>query len=137
MPWATSRRPTSTPTRRRRGGTGGWNRRSSFASAHTRARARADEPEVATIVAIKLARDNIYRSSDAQAGAWLQRAERLLEGVDENPGHGWLAVSKAFRAAVTGDMALAMAEAIKAEAIAVAWAIAASLPWRSPSMASR
>ena len=79
---------------------------------------RADQPEAATIVAIKLARDNIYRSSDAQSGAWLQRAERLLEGVDENPGHGWLAVSKAFRAAVTGDMDLAMAEAIKAEAIA-------------------
>ena len=79
---------------------------------------RAGQPEAATIVAIKLARDNIYRSSDAQSGAWLQRAERLLDGVDENPGHGWLAASKALRAAVTGDMDLAMAEAIKAEDIA-------------------
>ena len=36
----------------------------------------------------------------------------------ENPGHGWLAATKAFRAAVTGDLDLAMAESIKAEGIA-------------------
>jgi class 3 adenylate cyclase len=79
---------------------------------------RAGQPEAAAMVAIKLARDSIYRSSDALSGAWLQRAERLLEGVEENPGHGWLAVSKSFRAAVTGDVDLAKAEAIKAEGIA-------------------
>ena len=79
---------------------------------------RAGEPEAATMVAIKLARDNLYRSSDTMSGAWLQRAERLLEGVPENPGHGWLAVSKGFRAALTGHLELAMAESIKAEGIA-------------------
>jgi class 3 adenylate cyclase len=79
---------------------------------------RAGEPEAATMAAIKLGRDNLYRSSDTMSGAWLQRAERLLEGVPENPGHGWLAASKGFRAAITGDLELAMAEAIKAEGIA-------------------
>ena len=79
---------------------------------------RAGQPEAAVMVAIKLAADNVYRSSDALSGAWLQRAERLLDGVDENPGHGWLAATKAFRAAVTGDLDLAMAESIKAEGIA-------------------
>jgi class 3 adenylate cyclase len=78
---------------------------------------RAGQPEVATMVAIKLARDNIYRSSDTLAGAWLQRAERLLDGVEENRGHGWLAVTAAFRAGVTGDVDRSLSEAIKAEGI--------------------
>src|SRR5688572_15488203 len=36
---------------------------------------RAGQPEAATMVAIKLARDNVYRSSDVLSRAWLQRAE--------------------------------------------------------------
>ena len=79
---------------------------------------RAGQPEAAVMVAIKLAADNIYRSSDVLSGAWLQRAERLLDGVEENPGHGWLAAVTAFRAVITGDLELAMAESIKAEGIA-------------------
>jgi class 3 adenylate cyclase len=78
---------------------------------------RANQPEVATMVAIKLARDSIYRSSDALARAWLSRAERLLEGVPENPGHGWLAVTSSFRAGITGDIERALIEAVKAEEI--------------------
>ncbi len=79
---------------------------------------RANQPEAATLVAIKLGRDNVYRSSDTLAGAWLGRAERLLDGVEENLGHGWLAVTAAFRAAVTGDVERSLAESIKAEGIA-------------------
>jgi class 3 adenylate cyclase len=78
---------------------------------------RASQPEIATMVAIKLARDSIYRSSDALARAWLARAERLLAGVPENPAHGWLAVTASFRAGITGDVERALAEAITAEAI--------------------
>ena len=79
---------------------------------------RAGRPEAAAMVAIKLARDNIYRSSDALSGAWIQRAERLLEGVDESVGHGWLAATKSFRAAITGDIDRALAESVTAEGIA-------------------
>lgn len=79
---------------------------------------RAGEPDAATLVAIKLARDNIYRSSDTLAGAWLQRAERLLADVEESRSHGWLAATAAFRAAVIGDVDRALAEATKAEGIA-------------------
>jgi class 3 adenylate cyclase len=79
---------------------------------------RAGAMDVAAMLAIKLGRDNVYRSSDVLAGAWLQRAERILDGVDENPGHGWLAVTKAFRGAITGDIELAMAESIRGEGIA-------------------
>jgi class 3 adenylate cyclase len=79
---------------------------------------KAEEWDAAVMVAIKLARDNLYRSSGAMAGAWLQRAEHILEGVDENAGHGWLAATKAFRAALIGDTEESLAEAIKAEGIA-------------------
>jgi class 3 adenylate cyclase len=74
--------------------------------------------DVATMVAIKLARDNVYRSSDVMAGAWLGRAERILEGAEENVAHGWLAATRAFRAAITGDVELSLAEAIRGEEIA-------------------
>jgi len=79
---------------------------------------RAGQVDAAVMAAIKLARDNIYRSSDALSGAWLQRAERLLDGVDESAAHGWLAVTTSFRAAITGDIERALAESIKAEEIA-------------------
>ena len=79
---------------------------------------RAGQPQAAAMVAIKLAADNIYRTSDVLSGAWLQRAERLLDGVEENPGHGWLAATTAFRAVIMGDLELALAESIKAEGIA-------------------
>lgn len=79
---------------------------------------KSGEWEAAGMIAIKLARDNAYRASDAMAGAWIQRAERLLEGVDENPGHGWLAATKALRASLTGDTERLLAESIKAEGIA-------------------
>jgi class 3 adenylate cyclase len=82
------------------------------------AASRAGPPDVAATVAIKLARDNLYRSSDTLAGAWLGRAERLLDGVEENAGHGWLAVTRAFRAAITGDVERTLAEAVRAEGIA-------------------
>lgn len=79
---------------------------------------RSGRPDLAAMLAIKLARDNVYRSSDALAGAWLQRAERILGGAEENAGHGWLAATAAFRAAITGDIELALAESLRAEGIA-------------------
>lgn len=82
------------------------------------AASRANQPEVAVILALELARDNVYRTSDPLAAAWLQRAERLLEGVEESAGHGWLAVTKAFRSALLGDVDAALAAATQAEGIA-------------------
>jgi class 3 adenylate cyclase len=79
---------------------------------------RGGRSDIASTVAIKLAADNVYRSSDVMATAWLQRAERMLGGVDENPGHGWLAATAAFLAAITGDIDLALAESVRAEGIA-------------------
>lgn len=86
--------------------------------AYAAATRSGEHAAAAAMVAIKLARDNVYRSSDTLAGAWLQRAARLLDGAPENPGHGWLAATAAFRAAVTGDIDRALAESVKAEGIA-------------------
>jgi hypothetical protein len=82
------------------------------------AASRANQVEVAVALALELARDNIYRTSDPMAAAWLQRAERLLTGVEENVGHGWLAATKSFRMALVGDIDGALAAAIDAEGIA-------------------
>jgi class 3 adenylate cyclase len=79
---------------------------------------RAGMMDSAAMVAIKLAADNVYRSSEVMAGAWLQRAERILAGTEESIGHGWLAAVTAFRAAITGDIERALPESIRAEAIA-------------------
>lgn len=82
------------------------------------AASRANQLDVAVLLAVELARDNVYRTSDPLAAAWLQRAERLLAGVDENAGHGWLAATKAFRLSLLGDVDGAMAAAVEAEGIA-------------------
>jgi class 3 adenylate cyclase len=82
------------------------------------AASRANQPEVAVMLALELARDNVYRTSDPLAAAWLQRAERLLAGMGENAGHGWLAATKAFRLALLGDVDGSLAAAREAEEIA-------------------
>jgi class 3 adenylate cyclase len=82
------------------------------------AASRANQLDVAVMLALELARDNIYRTSDPLAAAWLQRAERLLAGMDENLGHGWLAATKAFRLSLLGDVEDALAAATEAEGIA-------------------
>ena len=82
------------------------------------AASRANQVEVAVMLALELARDNVYRTADPLAAAWLQRAERLLAGVEENRGHGWLAATKAFRSALLGDVDASLAAATEAEGIA-------------------
>ena len=82
------------------------------------AASRANQLDVAVLLAVELARDNVYRTSDPLAAAWLQRAERLLAGADESRGHGWLAATKAFRLSLLGDVDGAMAAAVEAERIA-------------------
>lgn len=79
---------------------------------------RTNQLDVAVTLALELARDNVYRTADPLAAAWLQRAERLLDGMPENRGHGWLAATKAFRSALLGDVEASLAAATEAEAIA-------------------
>jgi class 3 adenylate cyclase len=61
--------------------------------------------------ALDLAVGNLQRMSIGVAGAWLNRAERLLDGQPENPGHGWLAAVRSFHDHLSGDGEGALAQA--------------------------
>jgi class 3 adenylate cyclase len=73
---------------------------------------------MAMVAAIQIGRDNLLRNSHSIGNAWLNRAERLLETMDENPGHGWLVVTRAFQAGLRGDYEEAHAQSTRARDIA-------------------
>jgi class 3 adenylate cyclase len=73
---------------------------------------------MAATAAIVIGRDNLLRNSHSIANAWLNRAERLLEGVDENPGHGWLAITRSFQTGLQGDYVASHAQSSRARDIA-------------------
>jgi class 3 adenylate cyclase len=75
---------------------------------------KAQDQQTATEVAILLARDHLFRNAYPVANAWLRRAERLLEGREEDAGHGWLAAVRSFYDALVGDEEGALAEATRA-----------------------
>ena len=59
-------------------------------------------------MALWLAVDELdFRSSWAVANGWFQRAERLLEGIEPAPEHGWLAFHEGYIAHASGDTARA------------------------------
>lgn len=78
---------------------------------------KSGETETAVVVAVWLARDHLFRNSLSVASAWLSRADRLLEGVPENPGHGWVAATRAFHDALAGAPERTLEEATKAQEI--------------------
>lgn len=59
-----------------------------------------------------LGRDNVLRRNHSVATAWLNRADRLVAGLPENVGAGWLAATRAFQASASGrlDEALALVD---------------------------
>jgi class 3 adenylate cyclase len=65
---------------------------------------KSGDTEAAFIAAVSLARDHLFRLSTTVANGWLNRAEKLLEGTPENPGHGWLAGARSFYLVLTGDL---------------------------------
>ena len=79
---------------------------------------RTGDPGAAVMSAIGLARDNLLRNDIAVATAWINRAEHLLDGVPEGLGHGYVAVMRSFKAALTGDLDEALASASRAVEIA-------------------
>jgi class 3 adenylate cyclase len=79
---------------------------------------KAGDKVSAATFAVLLGHDNVLRAKHSVASAWLKRAERLLEGMDENPGHGWLAATRGFQHCLTGRIDEAYEECSRAEAIA-------------------
>jgi class 3 adenylate cyclase len=80
---------------------------------------RAGDVEGAATAAIGLGRDNLMRMSTSVSAGWINRAERLLEGVEENVGHGWLAAVRSFYASLIGNNDEALAQATRAFEIGV------------------
>ncbi|HET7646621.1 MAG TPA: adenylate/guanylate cyclase domain-containing protein [Candidatus Limnocylindria bacterium] len=78
---------------------------------------KGGETEMAVIVAVWLARDHLFRNALSVASAWLSRADRLLEGVPENPGHGWVAATRGFHDALAGAPERTLEEATRAQEI--------------------
>lgn len=72
----------------------------------------------AAVTAILVGRDYLLKNQQPVAGAWLNRAERLLAGAPENRGHGWLAITRAMAASVGGDYETAYEQATRANEIA-------------------
>ncbi|HEX5039682.1 MAG TPA: adenylate/guanylate cyclase domain-containing protein [Candidatus Limnocylindria bacterium] len=79
---------------------------------------KAGDLEIAVEAAVRLVQYNIFRNALTVANAWILRADRLLEGREEHPGHGWLAVMKSLHAAIVGDGETMLAESERAIAIA-------------------
>ena len=80
---------------------------------------KAQDPEQAVSAAMELAIASLQQMSLSAAGGWLKRAEHLLEGTQENSGHGWLAAGRSFLAHLAGNSEEALAEASRAYDIAV------------------
>ena len=78
---------------------------------------KGGETETAVLVAVWLARDHLFRNALSVASAWLSRADRLLEGVPENPGHGWVAATRGFHDALAGAPERTLEEATRAQEI--------------------
>ena len=75
----------------------------------------AGDAEGAARMALWLAVDELdFGRSFAVAGGWLQRAERLLAGLEPGPEHGWLAFHEGYIAHAEGDTARATELALKA-----------------------
>jgi class 3 adenylate cyclase/tetratricopeptide (TPR) repeat protein len=77
------------------------------------------ENRPAAIVAIALAKDHFAKGSGPVGTAWMQRAERLLEDVDECVEHGWMArMRSVFALEGLKDAAAALDHAERAYEIA-------------------
>jgi class 3 adenylate cyclase len=70
---------------------------------------KAGDGRAAVIAAINLGRDNLLRNAIAVSNAWLNRAERLLHDAPEGVAHGWLAATRSFYHALSGDSDAALA----------------------------
>jgi class 3 adenylate cyclase len=78
---------------------------------------KAGDLQTAVLVAINLARDYFFKLAMPTATAWIKRAERMLEGLEENLGHGWVAAVKAGIASMDGNTEESIAQAKLAQEV--------------------
>src|SRR4051812_48779880 len=71
----------------------------------------------AALVALQISSDHWGKAQLAPAAGWYGKAERLLEDEEESAVNGYLAVTQAMNAMMTGDNAAAVEKADEAYAI--------------------
>jgi class 3 adenylate cyclase len=76
--------------------------------------AEAGESSSAALIALKLADDFSGKGSMSVAQGWFGRAERLLADEPESVAHGHLAVGRALKAMLSGDITSVLEQAEKA-----------------------
>jgi LuxR family transcriptional regulator, maltose regulon positive regulatory protein len=79
---------------------------------------RGDRRGAARVVATGLALDHYFRGEHAVANGWIRRAHRLLEGIEQCPELGWLAIFEAHMA-LRVDHDPATAQELSAQAVAL------------------
>jgi hypothetical protein len=82
------------------------------------AHVKAGNNVMAAAAAIEIGHDNLNKLAYTVASGWLNRAERLLQGMEENPAHGWLAVTRAHQLSIMGDIDESIAQGKKAQEVA-------------------
>ncbi|MDQ4019556.1 MAG: tetratricopeptide repeat protein, partial [Actinomycetota bacterium] len=80
--------------------------------------AQAGEKERAAFLATVLSRDYFGKADLAISNGWLAKAERLLEGQELSPPHGFVAMAKGANLMMTGDLGGALATLEQAAEIA-------------------
>ena len=90
---------------------------------HTRERAYtayldAGDEENAASLALWISRDYFGKADLSISGGWFSKAERLLEGKEESPAHGLLAIAQAMNAVMSGALDAALEHAERAAELA-------------------
>jgi class 3 adenylate cyclase len=65
---------------------------------------KTGQPVPAAIAAVRLGDSHLMKNAHSVAAAWLNRADSLLEGIEEGPVHGWVAVTRSFQALLMGHV---------------------------------
>ena len=68
----------------------------------------AGDPIRAGALGLQLVELYSYRGKPSISAAWMRRAEKLLDGEPESHAHGYLAITRAFLARASGDLATAV-----------------------------
>ncbi len=77
----------------------------------------AGENRRAAVVALQISSDYFGKAQLAPSAGWFGKAERLLDGQEESPEHGYLAVTQSFGALMSGDFEAGIGKADLAYAI--------------------
>ncbi len=80
--------------------------------------AAADDRQRAALLALSISQDYFMKASLAVASGWFAKADRLLQGEDESPAHGYLAFARGANGVMAGELDPALHDLDRALTIA-------------------